>query len=131
MLMWSTVEVLKSTPSCAEAAVPVAARAASPRTRSRRLSEPFSKRATRLEIVDSMAVSFRAGWTWRKDHSAPRHGAQGRGAIPSVFDFDLSAVMAGLVPAIHALLDQTKKGVDARDDSAFTRVFDALCAGMT
>src|SRR5947207_15883188 len=81
MLMWSTVEVLKSTPSCAEAAVPVAARAASPRTRSRRLSEPFSKRATRLEIIDSMAVSFRAGWTWRKDHSAPRHGAQGRGAV--------------------------------------------------
>ena len=47
--------------------------------------------------------------------------------------------MAGLVPAIHVLLDarkrrkmkKTKKDVDARDISAFTRVFDALCAGMT
>jgi hypothetical protein len=26
---------------------------------------------------------------------------------------------------------QQKKDVDARDISAFTRVFDALCAGMT
>jgi hypothetical protein len=40
--------------------------------------------------------------------------------------------MAGLVPAIHVLLaGKTKKDVDARDTSAFTRVFDALCAGMT
>jgi len=40
-----------------------------------------------------------------------------------------NAVMAGLVPAIHVLRHQ--KDVDARDISAFTRVFDALCAGMT
>jgi hypothetical protein len=37
--------------------------------------------------------------------------------------------MAGLVPAIHVFA--AKKVVDARDISAFTRVFDALCAGMT
>jgi hypothetical protein len=43
--------------------------------------------------------------------------------------------MAGLVrlvPAIHVLLATRKKeDVDARDTSAFTRVFNALCAGMT
>jgi hypothetical protein len=39
--------------------------------------------------------------------------------------------MAGLVPAIHAFDLPHKKDVDARDTSAFTRVFDALCAGMT
>jgi hypothetical protein len=39
--------------------------------------------------------------------------------------------MAGLVPAIHVFLQPTKEDVDARDESAFTRVFDALCAGMT
>jgi hypothetical protein len=33
-------------------------------------------------------------------------------------------VMAGLVPAIHVLL--SKKDVDARHISAFTRAFDAL-----
>jgi len=40
--------------------------------------------------------------------------------------------MAGLVPAIHVffLRFQEKEDVDARDISAFTRVFDALCAGM-
>jgi hypothetical protein len=38
--------------------------------------------------------------------------------------------MAGLVPAIH-VLNREQKDVDARDISAFTRVFDALCAGMT
>ena len=40
-------------------------------------------------------------------------------------------VMAGLVPAIHAFAWRTAIDVDARDTSAFTRVFDALCAGMT
>ena len=49
---------------------------------------------------------------------------------PFRFALTLNAVMAGLVPAIHVLL-ATKKDVDARDLSAFTRVFDALCAGMT
>jgi len=40
-------------------------------------------------------------------------------------------VMAGLVPAIHIFLAFSKKeDVDARDTSALTRVFDALCAGM-
>jgi len=39
--------------------------------------------------------------------------------------------MAGLVPAIHVLFHRKKQDVDARDISAFTRVFDALCAGMT
>jgi hypothetical protein len=38
--------------------------------------------------------------------------------------------MAGLVPAIHDLL-ATAEDVDARDVSALTRVFNALCAGMT
>jgi len=37
--------------------------------------------------------------------------------------------MAGLVPAIHVLF-QRKQDIDARDISAFTRAFDALCAGM-
>jgi hypothetical protein len=54
-------------------------------------------------------------------------------------DDSLSVVMAGLVPAINSptlTLPQTGEGregaedVDARDTSAFTRVFDALCAGM-
>jgi hypothetical protein len=41
--------------------------------------------------------------------------------------------MAGLVPAIHVFLCRgaRKQDVDARDTSAFTRVFDALSAGMT
>jgi len=39
--------------------------------------------------------------------------------------------MAGLVPAIHVFGEAGKEDVDARDTSAFTRVFDALCAGMT
>ena len=34
-------------------------------------------------------------------------------------------------PSTSCLLQQNKKDVDARDISAFTRVFDALCAGMT
>jgi hypothetical protein len=38
--------------------------------------------------------------------------------------------MAGLCPG-HPRLAVSKKVVDARDTSAFTRVFDALCAGMT
>jgi hypothetical protein len=39
----------------------------------------------------------------------------------------------GLVPAIHVFLCRRagKQDVDARDTSAFTRVFDAVCAGMT
>jgi hypothetical protein len=40
-------------------------------------------------------------------------------------------VVAGLVPAIHVFLDNVKQDVDACNISAFTRVFDALCAGMT
>jgi hypothetical protein len=40
--------------------------------------------------------------------------------------------MAGLVPAIHVFLPcEAAKDADARDNSAFARVFDALCAGMT
>jgi len=42
-----------------------------------------------------------------------------------------STVMAGLVPAIHDFDAERLQDVDARDISAFTRVFDALCAGMT
>src|SRR5687767_15320454 len=50
--------VLKSSSVCAAAAVPLAASSASPETRSRRLSEPFSKRDTRSEMIASMAASF-------------------------------------------------------------------------
>src|SRR5687767_2732146 len=50
--------VLKSISVCAAAAVPPAASSASPETRSRRLSEPFSKRDTRSEMIASMAASF-------------------------------------------------------------------------
>ena len=39
--------------------------------------------------------------------------------------------MAGLVPAIHVLAVSEEQDVGARDISAFTRVFNALCAGMT
>jgi hypothetical protein len=39
--------------------------------------------------------------------------------------------MAGLVPAIHVFDLTPDLDVDAHDTSAFTRVFDALCAGMT
>jgi hypothetical protein len=38
--------------------------------------------------------------------------------------------MAGLVPAIHALI-AAKEGVDARHIRAFTPVFDGLWPGMT
>src|SRR5580704_9017581 len=44
--------------SCADAAVPLAASIARPWTSSRRESEPFSKRLTRLEMIDSMTISF-------------------------------------------------------------------------
>jgi hypothetical protein len=40
------------------AAVPLAASIARLRTRSRRLSEPRSKRPTRLEMIDSMSASL-------------------------------------------------------------------------
>ena len=36
---------------------------------------------------------------------------------------NLSVVMAGLVPAIHVFLCSGTEDVDARDISAFTRVF--------
>jgi len=39
--------------------------------------------------------------------------------------------MAGLVPAIHVFEWFWTQDVDARDTSAFTPVFDGLCAGMT
>jgi hypothetical protein len=39
--------------------------------------------------------------------------------------------MAGLVPAIHVFDLAIRKTLDARAISAFTRVLDALCAGMT
>jgi hypothetical protein len=39
-------------------------------------------------------------------------------------------VRGQLVPAIH-VLPAAPKDVDARDISAFTRVFDALCPRMT
>ena len=39
--------------------------------------------------------------------------------------------MAELVPAIHVLAAAGPEDVDARDTSAFTRVFDALCPRMT
>jgi len=44
-----------------------------------------------------------------------------------------SIVMAGLRPGHPRLACHSfkKKDVDARDISAFTRVCDALCAGMT
>jgi hypothetical protein len=35
------------------------------------------------------------------------------------------------VPAIHVFFDEMKQDVDARQISAFTRVFDALWPGMT
>jgi hypothetical protein len=42
-------------------------------------------------------------------------------------------VMAGFCPGHPRLAccKKAKKDVDARDISAFTRVFNALCAGMT
>src|SRR5262245_8477836 len=58
MLIWSMVAVLKLRSSCAFTAVPLAASMARPCTSSRRLSAPFSKRATRLEIIDSMLLSL-------------------------------------------------------------------------
>src|SRR5437867_2603796 len=54
------VAPLKSRPSWATAAVPPAANIARPETRSRRLSEPLSKRVKRLAMIDSMAMSFRS-----------------------------------------------------------------------
>jgi hypothetical protein len=41
------------------------------------------------------------------------------------------SVMAGLVPAIRDFLACREKDVDARDNRAFTPVFDGLCPGMT
>ena len=44
----------------------------------------------------------------------------------------MPGVMAGLVRAIHVFATpRDREDVDARDTSAFTRAFDALCAGMT
>jgi hypothetical protein len=44
----------------------------------------------------------------------------------------LSIVMPALVAGIHVfLISYSKQGVDGRDISAFTRVFDALCPAMT
>src|SRR2546422_11404382 len=54
------VAALKSRSSWAAAAVAPAANVARPETRSRRLSEPRSKRVNRLEMIDSMAMSFRS-----------------------------------------------------------------------
>ena len=42
-----------------------------------------------------------------------------------------SAVMAGLVPGIHVLLEVQEKTWMAGNRSAFTRVFDALSPAMT
>jgi len=39
--------------------------------------------------------------------------------------------MPGLVPGIHVFRLASKKVVDGRDTSAYTRVFDALCPAMT
>src|SRR3954467_12651100 len=58
MLTWSIVAALKLSSSCAAAAVPPAASMARLRTRSRRLSEPRSKRPTRVEMIDSMSASL-------------------------------------------------------------------------
>jgi hypothetical protein len=44
----------------------------------------------------------------------------------------MAGLRPGFVPAIHVFSSSlAKKDVDARDISAFTRVFNALCAGMT
>jgi hypothetical protein len=58
MLTWSIFAVLKPMTSCADAAVPLAASIVRPWTSSRRESEPFSNRLNRLEMIDSMAISF-------------------------------------------------------------------------
>src|SRR5882762_5456994 len=58
MLTWSTFAALKLISSCADAAVPLAASIARPCTSSRRESEPLSKRLNKLELIDSMAISF-------------------------------------------------------------------------
>src|SRR5271169_4850145 len=58
MLTWSMVAALKLRPSCALAAVPPAASIARPRTSSRRLNNPFSKRDTRFETIASMSSSL-------------------------------------------------------------------------
>jgi hypothetical protein len=45
---------------------------------------------------------------------------------------NLSSVIAGLDPAIHLLRKKLlAKKMDPRDESAFTRVFDALCPRVT
>src|SRR5438046_1869546 len=58
MLMWSMSAVLKSISFWATAAVPPAANNARPETSSRRLSEPFSNWLRRLEMIDSIKISF-------------------------------------------------------------------------
>src|SRR5260221_12848807 len=52
------VAALKLRPSCALAAVPPAASIARPRTSSRRLNSPISKRDTRFEMIASMSPSL-------------------------------------------------------------------------
>src|SRR5271154_1507553 len=51
---------LKLISSWAVATVPLAASIARPRTSSRREREPSSKRVTRLEMIESMAISLRS-----------------------------------------------------------------------
>src|SRR5215471_1629236 len=70
---------LKLMSSCADAAVPLAASIARPWTSSRRESEPFSKRLNRLEMIDSMAISFgMEKWDWLDDsRTIARHWVRG------------------------------------------------------
>src|SRR5207244_12410702 len=50
----------------------------------------------------------------------------------AIFNRDLStSSWPDLFRPPTSFLNQTKEDVDARDKSAFTRVFDALCAGTT
>src|ERR1700730_17047073 len=67
------VAALKLRPSCALAAVPPAPSIARPRTSSRRLKDPFSKRDTRFEMIASMSSSLVVSSAVRASRSKPRH----------------------------------------------------------
>src|ERR1700738_2907102 len=83
MLTWSMVAALKLRPSCALAAVPPAASIARPRTSSRRLKDPFSKRDTRFEMIASMSSSLVVSSAVRASRSKPRHEVAPAHLFPS------------------------------------------------
>src|SRR5499427_1023707 len=125
MLTWSMLAPPKSRSSWATAAVLPAASVARPETSSRRLSEPFSKRAKRLEMIDSMSASFRSKrWNWPQDDRAESGRFKSAIAIAlgpiwrTIATMDRRRFLFGLVGGGAALLGRAS----AQDGPAMARL---------